>query len=215
MRAALNAPETTGNGLHGERSYAPRDAAGTRTAIRAKKTPKWPDLFSYHATFTDPPTAGFDVAHVRVTPPDGGAAVSTMPDFAATLSAKLRRSVTLLAAPPQDRQLEKDWPDMEELSNRDVVTDEVMPQGTFFDYATLHVLTTGTLDRLRELSPRSRFEPRRFPPNLIADAGDEKGFVEDDWIGKAIAIGPDVRIEMNGLCPRPSSKLERFESVVH
>jgi uncharacterized protein YcbX len=125
-----------------------------------------------------------------------------MPDFSATLSAKLGRSVTLLAAPPQDPQLEEYWPDIEELSNRDVVTDEAMPQGTFFDCATLHVLTTGTLDRLRELNPRSRFEPRRFRPNIIADTGDQKGFVENDWIGKVIAIGPEVRIKITGPCPR-------------
>jgi uncharacterized protein YcbX len=64
------------------------------------------------------------------------------------------------------------------------------------------VLTTGTLDRLRELNPRSRFEPRRFRPNIIADTGDQKGFVENDWIGKVIAIGPEVRIKITGPCPR-------------
>jgi uncharacterized protein len=63
---------------------------------------------------------------------------------------------------------------MEEFLNRDVLTDEAMPQGTFFDCAALHVLTTGTLDRLRGLSPRSRFEPRHFRSTIIADAGDQK-----------------------------------------
>ena len=76
---------------------------------------------------------------------------------------------------------------MEELPNRDVVTDEAMPEGTFFDLAILHVLTTSTLDQLRELNPRSRFEPRRFRPNLIIDTGDQKGFVENDWVDKMIA----------------------------
>ena len=90
---------------------------------------------------------------------------------------------------------------MEELANRDIVTDEAMPPGTFFDLAILHVLTTGTLDRLRELNPRSRFEPRRFRPNLIIDTGDQKGFVENDWIGKTIAIGPEVRIQVTGPVP--------------
>src|SRR5580704_5822926 len=117
-----------------------------------------------------------------------------------TLSTKLGRSVTLLAAPPQNAQLEEYWPDMEELANRDVVTDEAMPQGTFFDLAVLHVLTTGTLDRLREVNPSCRFEPRRFRPNLIIDTGDRNGFVENDWIGKMIAIGSEVRIEVTGPC---------------
>ena len=101
---------------------------------------------------------------VRVTAPDGDIAVSSSPDFAPMISAKLGRPVTLLAAPPPQAQLEEYWPDMEELSNRDVVTDEAMPPGTFFDLAILHLLTTGTLDQLRELNSRSRFEPRRFRP---------------------------------------------------
>ncbi len=108
----------------------------------------------------------------------------------------------LLTTPPQNAELEEYWPDMEELANRDVVTDEGMPQGTFFDLAVLHILTTGTLDRLRELNPRSRFEPRRFRPNLIIDTGDRKGFAENDWIDKVIGIGPEVRIQVTGPCPR-------------
>ncbi|HEX4076036.1 MAG TPA: MOSC domain-containing protein, partial [Candidatus Acidoferrales bacterium] len=59
-----------------------------------------------------------------------------------------------------------------------------------------------TLDRLRELNPRSRFEPRRFRPNLIIDTGGQEGFVENDWIGKTIAIGPEVKIQVTGPCPR-------------
>ena len=116
------------------------------------------------------------------------------PDFAPTLSATLGRSVTLLTTPPEHAQLEEYWPDMEELANRDVVTDEAMPPGTFFDLAILHVLTTGTLDRLRELNPHSRFEPRRFGPISSSTPAAREGFVENDWIGKTIAIGPEVRI---------------------
>ena len=34
----------------------------------------------------------------------------------------------------------------------------------FFDLATIHVLTTATFNRLRELYPQGRFEVRRFRP---------------------------------------------------
>jgi uncharacterized protein YcbX len=145
---------------------------------------------------------GSTVPPVRVTLPDGGFAVSSSPDFAPTISATLGRPVTLLAIPPQNAELEEYWPDMEELANRDVVTDEAMPPGTFFDLAVLHVLTTSTLDQLRELNPSSRFEPRRFRPNLIIDTSGQKGFVENEWIGKTLAIGPEVRIHVTGPCPR-------------
>jgi uncharacterized protein YcbX len=83
-----------------------------------------------------------------------------------------------------------------------VVTDEAMPEGTFFDLAVLHLLTTATLDSLRESNSRSRFEPRRFRPNLMIDTNGGKGFIENDWVGKVIAIGPEARIQVAGPCPR-------------
>jgi len=201
MGEALNASRVTERGLFGDRAYALCDTE-TGKVVSAKNPRKWPNLFSYIAAYTSPLTNGSVKAPVRVALPNGGFAVSSEPDFAPTLSATLGRPVTLLATPPAHAELEEYWPDMEELANRDVVTDEAMPEGTFFDLAALHVLTTGTLDRLRELNPRSRFEPRRFRPNLIIDTGDQRGFVENGWIGKVIAIGPEVRIQVTGPCPR-------------
>jgi MOSC domain-containing protein len=201
MGEALNAAQVTERGLFGDRPYALCDAE-TGKVVSAKNPRKWPNLFEYRAAYTTPPEVRSAVPPVRVTLPDGSFAVSSSPDFAPALSSALGRAVTLIATPPRAAQLEEYWPDMEELSNRDIVTDEAMPPGTFFDLAILHLLTTGTLDRLRELNPRSRFEPRRFRPNLIVDTGDQKGFVENDWIGKTIAIGPEVRIEVTGPCPR-------------
>jgi uncharacterized protein len=46
---------------------------------------------------------------------------------------------------------EEYWPDMEGLDFRDTVTDFTLPGGTFFDCATVHLLTTATLDRLHQL----------------------------------------------------------------
>jgi MOSC domain-containing protein len=201
MGEELNAVFLTERGLFGDRSYALRDAE-TGKVVSAKNPKKWPSMFRFRASYTSPPDVDAVLPPVRVTLPDGGIAVSSSDDFAPALSAALGRGVTLLAAPPQNPQLEEYWPDMEELSNRDVVTEEAMPPGTFFDLAILHVLTTGTLDRFRELNPCSRFEPRRFRPNLIIDTGERKGFVENDWIGKELAIGPQVRIQVTGACPR-------------
>jgi len=201
MGEALNSAQVTQRGLFGDRAYALSDTE-TGKVVSAKNPRKWPNMFSYRAAYTSPPTTASAVPSVRVTFPDGGYAVSSSPDFAPTISATLGRPVVLLATPPQHAELEEYWPNMEELANRDVVTDEAMPQGTFFDLAVLHLLTTSTLDRLREVNPRSRFEPRRFRPNLIIDTSGQEGFVENGWIGKTIAIGPEVRIEVTGPCPR-------------
>src|SRR5207248_5083139 len=116
------------------------------------------------------------------------------------LSQALGREVTLDAAEggqeevlasssPTRREAnaEEYWPDMEGLDFRDTVTDFALPEGTFFDCATVHMLTTATLDQLRELYPKGRFEVRRFRPNIVVEpASGEKGFVENAWVGHAL-----------------------------
>jgi len=94
-------------------------------------------------------------------------------------------------------------PDMASLDYRDTVTDFELPAGTFFDIAVLHLLTTATIDRLRTLYPEGRFEVRRLRPNIVMSTGPEEGgFVENDWIGHAVAIGDDVRLAVTEPCPR-------------
>ena len=201
MGEELNAAQFTPQGLFGDRSYALGDTE-TRKVVSAKNPRKWPKLFRYRASYVTPPSAGSPLPPVRVTFPDGGFAVSSSSDFAPMLSGTLGRPVALLTKPPENAQLEEFWPDREEMASPDIVTDESMPPGTFFDLAIVHLLTTGTLNRLGELEPRSRFEPRRFRPNLVVDTGPQEGFVENQWIGKTLEIGPEVRIEITGPCPR-------------
>jgi len=201
MGEELNAAHISERGVFGDRFFALCDSE-TGQVVSAKNPRKWPGLFNYRAAYTTPPIEGTAMPPVRVALPDGGFSVSSATDFASSLSATLGRPVTLLAVPPQNAHMEEYWPDMEELSKRDIVTDEAMPPGTFFDLAVLHVLTTSTLDQLRELNPRSRFEARRFRPNLIIDTGDQKGFVENEWVGKMIAIGSDARIHVDRPCFR-------------
>jgi uncharacterized protein len=65
------------------------------------------------------------------------------------------------------------------------------------------VLTTATLDRLRELYPQGRFEVRRFRPNVVVEtASGVKDFAENAWIGHTLAIGDVVRLSITGPCPR-------------
>jgi uncharacterized protein YcbX len=104
---------------------------------------------------------------------------------------------------PWARRAEEYWPDMEGLDYRDTVTDFDLPGGTFFDCAVLHVLTTATLDRLRELYPQGRFEVRRFRPNVVVETSNRgEDFVEDAWIGQTVRIGDEVQLAVTGPCPR-------------
>ncbi|HTK87375.1 MAG TPA: MOSC domain-containing protein, partial [Nitrospiraceae bacterium] len=79
-----------------------------------------------------------------------------------------------------------------------------MPAGTFFDGATVHLVTTATLNRLRGWYPQGRFEVPRFRPNIVLEsaAGEELGMVEETWIGLTLAIGDDVRLRITGPCGR-------------
>ena len=89
------------------------------------------------------------------------------------------------------------------LDYRETVTDFTLPEGTFFDCAAVHLLTTATLDRLGDLYPGGRFEVRRFRPNIvITPASRERSFLEDAWVGKTVAIGDDVRLSVTGPCGR-------------
>jgi uncharacterized protein YcbX len=201
MGEDLNAATITQRGLFGDRVYALRDAESGKV-VSAKNPRKWPNFFSYRAAFLAPPETSAPMPGVRVTLPDGRMTVSSSNDFADTISGSLGRPVSLLEAPPQGAQLEEYWPDMPGLAHRDHVTDEGLPPGTFFDLATLHILTTATIDKFRQLYPAGRFEPRRFRPNLIINTGDASGFVENDWHGTTLAIGNEVKLKVTGPCPR-------------
>jgi uncharacterized protein len=98
---------------------------------------------------------------------------------------------------------EEYWPDMEGLEHLDTVTDFTLPEGTFFDCAVVHVLTTATLDRLHQLYPQGRFDVARFRPNIVvAPAAGEKDFIENEWFGHTLAIGDSVRLNVTGPCVR-------------
>lgn len=205
----LNATAVGKDGLLGDRAYALLD--GTTGKVASAKNPKkWPDLFSYRANYVEPPDDNGRIPPVRITLPDGQTATSDQHEIDVILSSALGRDVMLsmdgsalrgVTDGPAKPTLEEYWPDIDGLPNRDVVTDEAMPEGTYFDVATIHVLTTSTLNRLRELYPGGRFEVRRFRPNIVL-ATNADGFVENGWIGRTLSIGDEVRIKITGACSR-------------
>jgi uncharacterized protein YcbX len=104
---------------------------------------------------------------------------------------------------PSGATAEEYWPDIAGLDYRDTVTDFEMPAGTFFDIAVVHLLTTATINRLRTLYPDGRFEVRRFRPNIVVSTeGEDADFVENDWIGRTVAIGDNVCLAITQPCPR-------------
>ena len=67
----------------------------------------------------------------------------------------------------------------------------------------LHILTSASLRKLEALLPAGiDADPRRFRPNLVIETREE-GFVEQDWIGRSLALG-SARVRITAPCARCS-----------
>ena len=189
-------------GILGDRAYAVIDRTSGR--VGSAKTPKkWAGLLTLAADFVEPPEAGVPFPPVRIVWPDGTTVTSDEGDPDGRLSETLGRPVTLTTDRPEAPSLER----LDPLADEETIVDigELMMAGRFSDYAALHLVTTATLARLAELRPESKFTARRFRPNVtIATPEGENGFVENDWVGREIEIGDEVRLRISDPTPRCS-----------
>jgi uncharacterized protein len=194
----LESCDLTDRGLVGDRAFALVDADDGKVAS-AKNPRKWARLFECRAEFVENPPA------VRLALPDGSEINADDPDVGATLSRFFERRTVLRKTAAESPIIEEMW--LDGSPDGRPVTDETIalgsPPGTFFDYAVVHLVTTATLERLKELYPQGRFDPRRFRPNvLVSLAEGQTGFVENGWVGKTLAIGDSVRLAVTDPCPR-------------
>ncbi|MDE0059671.1 MAG: MOSC domain-containing protein [Defluviicoccus sp.] len=189
-------------GILGDRAYAVIDAASGR--VGSAKTPKkWDKLLALAADFVTPPRIGAPLPPVRIFWPDGSAVSSDGGEADARLSATLGRPVSLTSERPAAVSVER----LDPLAEEETVVDigGLMMAGRFSDYAALHLITTATLARLAELRPGSSFVARRFRPNVtIATPEGARGFVENGWVGRELAIGDEVRLRISDPTPRCS-----------
>ena len=207
----LDQAELSERGLVGDRAYALIDV-DTGKVVSAKSVRLFPDLLDCRAAFVELPRAGRELPPVRITLADGTSVISDSRDVDRALSAYFGRDVTLARAAPEDFTIDQYHPDVEDVDPagyRDTFVeqrlgsaffaeaglDSPVPVGSFFDLFPVSVMTTSTLDRLRELQPQSRIEQRRFRMNAIVGTEDP-GFVENDWIGCELAIGDAARLRV-------------------
>ncbi|MSR16587.1 MAG: MOSC domain-containing protein [Methylococcaceae bacterium] len=202
MGEELNGTHITMDGVLGDRSYALIDTASHKV-VSAKNPKKWPGFFSFHAAYTAPPEQGKTQA-IWITLPDGTVLRSDQSNIDEQLSNVLGSSVKLTTQAPDLANLEQYWPEfdgeIDEISNEVIAGDA--PKGSFFDYATLHLLTTSSINAMQSLYPEGRFEVRRFRPNIMINTNGLNGFVENDWIGKTIRLGDTLRLRISDPCPR-------------
>jgi uncharacterized protein YcbX len=200
----LNGVPVGERGILGDRAYAILERA-TGHIASAKHPRKWSRLFECRASYVAPPQPGTPLPPIWITLPDGALIRSDDPEVDQALSRVLDREVALVSQAPSAPTREANRAPVEVLATQEAIMEEALapaaPAGTFFDYAALHILTTATLDRLRELYPAGRFEARRFRPNIVI-APTTGGFAEYTWLGRALAAGEETRLRVLDPAPR-------------
>jgi uncharacterized protein len=202
MGEELNSSYITERGLIGDRTYALIDNQ-TGKVISAKNPAKWRKLFDFRAAFIDSLQTADNIPNVRITFPDGSQIFSDQEEIDHLLSKILGREVSLMKATMDKPGYEEYWPDVEGIAHRELVTDEIMPSKTFFDIAVIHILTSSTINRFRELYPEGRFEVRRFRPNIVIESSSmNKDFIENSWVDKKLTVGEEIVLRVIAPCTR-------------
>lgn len=204
-----------GTGVVGDRAYALIDLETGRVAS-AKDPRRWAVLLGCRAAYVDGTSP--DAAFVVVLP-DGTRLASHDPDVDVRLSAALGRAVHLVARPTADAVYDDLWPDIDGMAPEEFINETqtstsddgrpistlpvgLMAPGTFQDVAPITIMTVQSLRHAARLQPNSRWDSRRFRPNLLVDLdGDSEGFIENDWTGRRIAVG-ETTIEVFAPTPR-------------
>ena len=208
-------------GIPGDRAWAVRDEV--HGGIRGAK--KIPALMRFAAAYPAPPAAEGSSPAV-ITLPDGTTCGTGDADVNERLSRALDHRVSLWPLLPPDaldhyRRGAPTYGDFEQemramfgrapdepLPDLTVFPPELFeyesPLGTYFDAFPLLLITTRALRTLEERHPESRFDVRRFRPNLVIDTGDAhdgERFPELAWAGRRLRIG-DAVLDATVACPR-------------
>lgn len=187
-------------GILGDRGYALIDQ--TTGKIASAKMPKlWGGLLELEVVFNEAPKIDKKLPPVLITWPDGVKAITDGGDPKGKFTKTVGRSVKMTSKRPKEISLER----LDPLKDEETILDigNIMMEGRFSDYAAVHVVTTSSLDRLTEIDPECSYDARRFRPNLVIDTSAiGKGFIENDWVGKTLSIGADVRLHISDPTPR-------------
>lgn len=139
-----------------------------------------------------------------VTDPDGkfGSGKSTrrfrrMPGLM-ELSASYDGDLVPVIVFPDGRRLSGDDPAVHDaLSDHVGRPVQLRPEGevTHFDEGPLHLVTTASMAALAR-EHGADVSPARMRSNLLIDVPGADGFVEDGWIGRRLAIGPELVVSI-------------------
>jgi hypothetical protein len=229
----LEEVELGAGGLPGDRAWAVRDEV--RGGIRGAK--KIPALMRLQSRYAKTPAATGS-SPAEITLPDGSTIETGDPEASERISKAIDHRVTLWPLLPADaldhyrrgapshENIEQElravfgrMPD-EPLPNLALFPPEIMefesPPGTYFDVSSLMVMTRASLDEMQKRVPESRFDVRRFRPNILiggaASANGGDSFPEQDWRGRRLQIGEAI-LAITVECPRCVMTTHGFEDL--
>ncbi|MCA1846717.1 MAG: MOSC domain-containing protein [Actinobacteria bacterium] len=188
-------------GLDGDRRFGVVDSR-TGMVASAKRPQRWRRLLLLRSEMAGPGV-------IRIHFPDGHSVLSSDDGVDKLLSDFLGEEVELRSQAPAGAELERSVPDAVlaegPLADVELTMLEIAaaaPPGTFFDFAPLHLVTTASLESVGAAHPAGRVELARYRPNVVIDtAAGVGGFVENDWVGQRLHLGPEVILEI--LLPTP------------
>ena len=209
-------------GIPGDRGWAVRDEK--RGGIRGgKKIPQLMTLAAQSGT-----------AAPLITAADGDSASASSERINDWLSGKLNHPVTLWPLLPADQldHYRRGAPDTEDfeqelravfgrlpdeplpdLAGFEELLEFESPPGTYFDAFPISIISQQSLNTMNQLEGESRFDVRRFRPNLLVDVpGSDHPFPEQAWVGKTLAIG-SVTLKIDTTCPRCAMTTHGFDDL--
>ena len=87
------------------------------------------------------------------------------------------------------------------------------PPGTYFDAFPISIMSQQSLATMDQLEGESRFDVRRFRPNLLVDIPEtDHPFPEQGWVGKTLLIG-SVTLKIDTTCPRCAMTTHGFDDL--
>ena len=169
-----------------------------------------------------------------ITAADGDSASASSERINDWLSGKLNHPVTLWPLLPADQldHYRRGAPDTEDfeqelravfgrlpdeplpdLAGFEELLEFESPPGTYFDAFPISIMSQQSLATMDQLEGESRFDARRFRPNLLVDVpGSDHPFPEQAWVGKTLAIG-NVTLKIDTTCPRCAMTTRGFDDL--
>ena len=190
----------TEKGIVGDRVYAFVNEETNRTAV----VRKWAEnLLNYHPHFVTEPNANTEMPALQMVMPSGETLITNSSELEERISAAFERKLKLMAIAPPGLLIEV--PKGTLGGSLSEVTEIALgggaPAGAFFDYGSLHLISSSTLDHFQKVYPQGRFDVRRFRPNLVIHS-EAAAFTENSWVGRTIAIGNELVLRVTLPCPR-------------